>query len=193
MPSLCHCEKEFIDVLATCADNGAEVNISMLCERLTFDVISKTAFGIDTGVQKNPDHQLFQTAITVLPNILEEFAYHTCQNLYSWPWLVRLLVKVLTKLLWDPVTEMRNKAKAVIEFRRQNPQELGTVEMIPIRYDTTRLALTYWFYLMGKHPSIQEKMRKEALDAYKLELPSLSPATFMLQTLEAIEAGIKNR
>ncbi|XP_077528126.1 cytochrome P450 3A43-like [Haemaphysalis longicornis] len=136
MPSLCHCEKEFIDALATYADNGAEVNISMLCERLTFDVISKTAFGIDTGVQKNPDHQLFQTAITVLPNILEEFAYHTC----------------------PPLSPAEMEVLAA-----------HSMSVFVGGYDTTRLALTYWFYLMGKHPSIQEKMRKEALDAYKLE------------------------
>ncbi|XP_077527798.1 cytochrome P450 3A43-like [Haemaphysalis longicornis] len=217
MPSLWDCQNELIDVLNTCANIGAEVNISMLCERFTFDVISKAAFGIDTGVQKNPDNPLFQTALTVLPNFMNEFAYRTCQNLYSWPWLLRSLVKVLTKLFSDPVTEMRNKAKAVIEFRRRNPQvnlpDLAQIliddalsrryagskmnrskseERAPLSpaemeilaghsmsifvggYDTTRLVLTSWFYLMGKHPDIQEKMRKEALDAYESEGDHLS-------------------
>ncbi|KAH7943446.1 hypothetical protein HPB52_008560 [Rhipicephalus sanguineus] len=39
-------------------------------------------------------------------------------------------------------------------------------------YDTTRLALTYWFYLMGKHPDIQERMRNEVLEAFKKECGS---------------------
>ncbi|XP_077528124.1 cytochrome P450 3A19-like [Haemaphysalis longicornis] len=217
MPSLWDCQNEFIDVLHTCSNGGAEVNISMLCERFTFDVISKAAFGIDTGVQRNPANPLFETAVTVFPKFMNGFAYHACQNLYSWPWLLRLLVNVLNKLLSDPVIEMRNKAKAVIEFRRQNPQvnlpdlaqiliddalsrrdagsklDLSKTEnRAPLTkkemeimaghimaifvggYDTTRLVLTYWFYLMGKHPEVQEKMRKEALDAYKLEGDHLS-------------------
>ncbi|KAH9365445.1 hypothetical protein HPB48_018326 [Haemaphysalis longicornis] len=76
MPSLHDSQRQFIEVLGASADNGTEVNINQLCERLTFDVISKTAFGIDTEVQKNPDNPFFQTAITVFPNITDETAYH---------------------------------------------------------------------------------------------------------------------
>lgn len=46
-------------------------------------------------------------------------------------------------------------------------------------YDTTRLALTYWFYLMGKHPDIQERMRNEVLEAFKKEGDELSVPTLM--------------
>lgn len=222
MPSLLDSQRQFIEVLGSSADNGTEVNINQLCERLTFDVISKTAFGIDTEVQKNPDNPLFQTAITVFPNITDETAYHICQNLYNWSWLLRFPVKLLTMLVTNPVAEMINKAKAVIEFRRQNPQvnlpdiaqiliddalsrrngggkvddskkeniaPLSPTEMGKLAangmsifmggYDTTRLAMTYCFYLMGKHPDIQEKMRKEALEAFKFEGNHLSVETLM--------------
>lgn len=122
MPSLLDGEREFTEVLGTCADSGAEVDITKLCERFTFDAISKAAFGIDTGVQKNPDNQLFQTAITVFPNYMNGIAYRTGQNLYHWAWLLRLPVKLLTMVVSNPLEEMTDKAKAVIEFRRQNPQ-----------------------------------------------------------------------
>ncbi|XP_077527799.1 putative cytochrome P450 6a13 [Haemaphysalis longicornis] len=212
MPSLLHGQRQFIKVLGATADRGAEVDITKLCERFTFDVISKTAFGIDTEVQKNQDNPLFQAAIVVFPNSMNGFAYHMCQNLFDWPRLLRLLVKVLSMIFSDPAAEMRSQAKAVIEFRRQNPQvnlpdmaqiliddalckrnagrkmaHLTTESRAPLSpteldklagngmcifmagYDTTRLTLTYWFYLMAKHPDIQEKMRKEALEAYKAQ------------------------
>ncbi|KAK8788082.1 hypothetical protein V5799_022139 [Amblyomma americanum] len=44
-------------------------------------------------------------------------------------------------------------------------------------YDTTRLALTFWFYLMGRHPEIQEKMRHEVMKAFKEEGDNLSYRT----------------
>ncbi|XP_077526697.1 cytochrome P450 3A5-like [Haemaphysalis longicornis] len=220
MPSVLDAQREFIEILGTSAESGAEVDIAKIGERFTFDVISKTAFGIDTGVQKNPENPLFQTAITVFPNLNNGFVYHTFQNLYHWLWLLRLLVKLLRKIVSDPLSEMTDKAKVVMEFRRQNPQvnlpdmaqiliddalsrrdgdrngDLSKTEnrapLSPIKmntlaangmstfmggYDTTRLAMTFWFYLMGKHPDIQEKMRKEALDAYKAEGDHLSHDT----------------
>ncbi|XP_077528127.1 cytochrome P450 3A28-like [Haemaphysalis longicornis] len=141
MPTLWNCQNEFIEVLRTSADSGAEVNISMMCERFTFDVIAKTAFGIDTGVQKNPENPLFQTAITVFPTFMNEFPYHTCPRL--------------------------------------SPEEMEllaghSMSVFVGGYDTTRYVLTYWFYLMGRHPDIQERMRKEALEAYRLEGGHLS-------------------
>nr|XP_054919982.1 cytochrome P450 6B1-like [Dermacentor andersoni] len=44
-------------------------------------------------------------------------------------------------------------------------------------YDTTRLVLTYWFYVMGRHPDIQEKMRHEVLQAFEKEGEHLSVYT----------------
>lgn len=46
-------------------------------------------------------------------------------------------------------------------------------------YDTTRLAFTYWFFMMGKHPEIQERVRKEALEAFEKEGDHLSMQTLM--------------
>ncbi|KAH9365444.1 hypothetical protein HPB48_018325 [Haemaphysalis longicornis] len=80
MPSLHDSQRKFLEILGDSADGGVEVDINKLCERFTFDAISKTAFGIDTEVQKNPDNPLFQTAITIFPNILTGFAYNTCRK-----------------------------------------------------------------------------------------------------------------
>lgn len=44
-------------------------------------------------------------------------------------------------------------------------------------YDPTRLALTAWFFVMGKHPDVQERMREEALEAFKAEGDDLSLET----------------
>ncbi|KAL3258321.1 hypothetical protein MRX96_016709 [Rhipicephalus microplus] len=54
MPSLLHAQQQFIDILGEHSDSEVDVDINSLCERFTFDVIAKAAFGIDTDVQRNP-------------------------------------------------------------------------------------------------------------------------------------------
>ncbi|KAH7944414.1 hypothetical protein HPB52_019245 [Rhipicephalus sanguineus] len=76
MPSLLHAQRQFIGILGEHADRGVDVDITSLCERFTFDVIGKAAFGIDTDVQRNPDNPLFKDALAVLPNITTGFLYH---------------------------------------------------------------------------------------------------------------------
>lgn len=44
-------------------------------------------------------------------------------------------------------------------------------------YDTTRLTLSYWFYLMATHPDVQEKMRSEVLQAAEADGGDLSHQT----------------
>ncbi|XP_077526694.1 cytochrome P450 3A4-like [Haemaphysalis longicornis] len=219
MPSLVDGQRQFIEVLGKCADTGAEVNITKYLERLTFDVISKMAFGIETDVQRKPENPIFQTALTVLPNIAKGFVYNTGQNLFPWPWLLRRPLQLLSLCFANPLAAMTDKAKAVIEFRRQNPEvnrpdlaqilidyvlgrgdEAGensakidpkvpipnaTMDMLASNsmaiflggYDTTRLAMACWFYLMGKYPDVQEKMREEALKAFDAEGEFLSMET----------------
>ncbi|KAH9365442.1 hypothetical protein HPB48_003958 [Haemaphysalis longicornis] len=75
MPSLINAQQQFLEVLGSMADAGTECEIGSRCERLTFDVISKAAFGIDTHVQKNTDNPLFKTAIECFPNIMKGFFY----------------------------------------------------------------------------------------------------------------------
>lgn len=222
MPSLIDAQQQFLEVLGGIADADTECDISSRCERLTFDVISKAAFGIDTHVQKRTDNPLFKTAIEVFPNIMKGFFYNLGQNLYNWSWLITASIKIIDIFFENPLAIMTIKAKDVIEFRRRNPQvnlpdmaqilldnalkdrapakatgEKGTSnrEPLPPRtlnelatnvmdvfvggYDTTRLAFTYWFFMMGKHPEIQEKMRKEALEVFEKEGEHLSMQTLM--------------
>ncbi|XP_037522206.2 cytochrome P450 3A19 [Rhipicephalus sanguineus] len=44
-------------------------------------------------------------------------------------------------------------------------------------YDTTRLVLTNWFYVMARYPEVQEKMRQEVLEAFAKEAGQLSLLT----------------
>lgn len=222
MPSLINAQQQFLEVLGSMADAGTECEIGSRCERLTFDVISKAAFGIDTHVQKNTDNPLFQTAIECFPNIMKGFFYKLGQNLYNWSWLIKASIRIIDMFFENPLATMSIKAKNVIEFRRLNPQvvlpdmaqllldnalkdrgpgngtgenESGHRGPLPTKtlnelatnvmdvflggYDTTRLALTYWFFVMGKHPEIQERVRKEALEAFEKEGEHLSMQTLM--------------
>ncbi|XP_065297862.1 cytochrome P450 3A6-like [Dermacentor albipictus] len=220
MPSLLHAQKQFVDVLGEHADRDADVDINSLCERFTFDVIGKAAYGIDTGVQRNPDHPLFKSALPVVANLTSGFFYHLGQNLYHWEWLLKLAFKVIGAISSNPLAEMTKKATEVIRYRRKNPQvrvpdmaqilldglveeevsEAGkydvsvdntaplpqeTLNLLSSNcmaifiagYDTTRMALTFWFYLMGRYPEVQEKMRQEVLDAFDTEGDHLSLRT----------------
>ncbi|KAH9365439.1 hypothetical protein HPB48_003955 [Haemaphysalis longicornis] len=122
MPGLIDAQKQFLEILGGIADAGTEVDIGRHLERLTFDVVSKAAFGIDTHVQKSTDNPLFQTAIQCFPNIMKGFFYNFGQNLYNWSWILRASVNMIDPFFENPLALMVNKAKEVIEFRRLNPQ-----------------------------------------------------------------------
>ncbi|KAH6943026.1 hypothetical protein HPB50_014033 [Hyalomma asiaticum] len=122
MPSLLNAQQQLVSILGEHADSGVEVDIHSLCERFTFDVICKAAFCLDTNVQRNPDNPLFKKAITVVPNVNSGFLYHLGQNLYHWPWLLRLRSKVLRAFYTNPLADMTTKAADIIMYRRKNPQ-----------------------------------------------------------------------
>ncbi|KAH7949599.1 hypothetical protein HPB49_012649 [Dermacentor silvarum] len=215
MPSMLHALQQFIDILGEHADRGVEVDINSLCERFTFDAISKAAYGIDTNVQRNPEVPMFQNALAVVPKLNAGFFYNLGQNLYHWRSLLKVPAKLLGTLYSNPLAEMTKKTTDVIQYRRMNPQ-VGLPDMAQILldglvnaensaaqknkanvditaplptetlnqlssncmtvfiggYDTTRLALTFWFYVMGKHPDVQEKMRVEVLGAFERRFTS---------------------
>lgn len=222
MPSMLHALQQFIDILGEHADRGVEVDINSLCERFTFDAISKVAYGIDTNVQRNPEVPMFQNALAVVPKLNAGFFYNLGQNLYHWRSLLKVPAKLLGTLYSNPLAEMTKKTTDVIQYRRMNPQ-VGLPDMAQILldglvnaensaakknkanvditaplptetlnqlssncmtvfiggYDTTRLALTFWFYVMGKHPDVQEKMRVEVLGAIEKEGDHLSYQTLV--------------
>lgn len=122
MPSLIDAQHQFLEILGGIADAGTEFDIGSRLERLTFDVVSKAAFGIDTHVQESTDNPLFQTAIQCFPNIMKGIFYNCGQNLYHWSWILRASLKILDPFFKVPLAVMANKAKDVIEFRRLNPQ-----------------------------------------------------------------------
>lgn len=220
MPCLHEAQSEFLTILGECADSGGEVDIGSRCERLTFDVISKSAFNLDTQCQRNPQNPVFQMALRCFPGIMSGFMYHLALNLYHWPRVIKILHKFFGHFFTNPLVALTKYAAELIKFRHENPQidvpdmaqlllddalgksnsetkksEMRTMTPAPLSeeklyelgtncmdvflggYDTTRLALTYWFYLMGKHPDVQERMRSEVLEAFKKEGDVLSIQT----------------
>lgn len=219
LPSLLDAEGQFIKILGDNADRGAEVDIEEHCARFTFDAIAKAAFGIDTGVQRDPRNPIFQAVLQVLPNMMEGFVYKMGQSLFHWSWLFMVPLRVASLFTSNPFAEVSKKAKGVIEYRQLNPQvslpdmaqillddaldrkdaaaktgsktksraplPAATIQKISTNslfvflggYDPAHSVLTYWFYLMGKHTDVQERMRQEALEAFKMEGDHLSKKT----------------
>ncbi|KAK8765874.1 hypothetical protein V5799_007345 [Amblyomma americanum] len=221
MPSVHDAMRQLLEVLGEHVDRGVEVDINTYCERFTFDVISKAAFSIDTGVQRNPNHPMFLACLATFPNFMRGFFYRMGQSFYHWPWVIKSLQKLIDLLYHNPLAASTLESLKIMNFRYENPQgnitdmaqllldeALGKKEGAPKKegipapvtqekmievatnamdiflggYDTSRLTLTSWFFLMGKHPDVQEKMRKEILEAYKNEGEFLSIKT--LQSLQ---------
>ncbi|XP_017462724.1 PREDICTED: thromboxane-A synthase-like, partial [Rhagoletis zephyria] len=67
------CTDIFLDKVQKKANSGEEFDLYQAFQLLTTDVIAKTALGIDTDVQNNPDDEFFQAAkalFDIRPNAL---------------------------------------------------------------------------------------------------------------------------
>ncbi|CAN8007478.1 unnamed protein product [Ixodes pacificus] len=212
MPAMHHAVDCFLNILDGYAERGQELDISEVSAQLTFDVIGKTAFGIDTKVQDSMDNPLYRAAIDAHPYLMSGAIHNLAQSFTQWPWLLRLLLPVIRLVTVNPLEALVHKVQGVVEFRRANPlikkvdllqnlleavlpsggesevEQNGSSPAVPslikvqkhmaadevasnssliflAGYDTTRLTLSYWAFLMGKHPDVQEKMRTEVMQA----------------------------
>ncbi|KAL1483022.1 hypothetical protein MTO96_033407, partial [Rhipicephalus appendiculatus] len=122
MPALLDAQREFLNILGEYADSGAEMDIGQRCESFTFDVISKSAFNLDTQVQRSPENPLFQKALRCFPGIMSGFMYNLSLNLYHWTWVYKIINKLFGYFFTNPLSEMTKYAAEIIKFRHQNPQ-----------------------------------------------------------------------
>lgn len=68
--------QQFLTKLGKAADTKEEIDMTELTAALTFDVVSKVAFGVNTNVQKNADLPIFKAALACLPNMMDGTFYN---------------------------------------------------------------------------------------------------------------------
>lgn len=76
MPALEHAMKRFMATLNGYVDRSQEVDMSEVTAVLTFDIIGKMAFGIDTNVQESTDQPLYKAVIYAHPFLMSGAIYN---------------------------------------------------------------------------------------------------------------------
>ncbi|KAF8788941.1 Cytochrome P450 3A24 like protein [Argiope bruennichi] len=100
-------------------------DIYPMYQGLTMDVIGRTAFGIQTDLQNNPDDPLLRCSKVFFdrdirnPILLLGFSFHSLNII--WNWLVRLILIFKNKGT-NPIKELTDSVKKVIETRRRNKE-----------------------------------------------------------------------
>ncbi|KAL3196656.1 hypothetical protein MRX96_045156 [Rhipicephalus microplus] len=131
-------------------------------------------------------HKLFSCFFT---NPLSEMTKYAAELIKFRHQNPQVDVPDMAQLLLDDALGKNNEETTNKEAQQALPVSLSQEKLYELAtncmdvflggYDTTRLALTFWFYLMGKHPDVQEKMRTEVLEAFKKEEDELSVQTLM--------------
>ncbi|GFV39314.1 cytochrome P450 3A41 [Trichonephila clavipes] len=114
-----------LEVLQARAQKGKEFDIFDIYQRLTMDVITKTAFGIQTDVQKNPKSRLLRaTKLIFMANYKDPIIFVAL----VFPLFRKLCVKLQECLITlmnngtFPHTMCIRGIKKVIKMRRTNPE-----------------------------------------------------------------------
>ncbi|GIY54435.1 cytochrome P450 3A8 [Caerostris darwini] len=133
-----------LEVLQEGSQKGQEFEIFDVYQRLTMDVITKTAFGIQTDVQKNSKSGLLRaTKLIFTTSYTDVFIFIGM----AFPILRKVCIKLqeLVATLLNkgrpPHTMLRTGIKKVIEMRRSNPQA-KKIDLLQLMLDSSAAAET---------------------------------------------------
>ncbi|GIY50882.1 cytochrome P450 3A29, partial [Caerostris extrusa] len=100
--------------------SGESFDIYPMYQGLTMDVIGRTAFGIQTDSQNNPNDPL-----------LRSISFRSLNTL--WTWMNRIRLMLINKGT-NPIKELIGSVKAVIAMRRKN-KESGRPDLLQLMID----------------------------------------------------------
>lgn len=106
--------------------SGENFDIYTLYQRLTMDVIGRTAFGIQTNVQKNPDDPLLRLAYILFHfpfPFISALIMSSFNSLVSLVRFVRNFGGFWVNKGANPIEELFERCKAIINTRRENPEQ----------------------------------------------------------------------
>ena len=187
--------QQMIDIIDTVVgewQDGQTLDIHGEMVKITLQIVSKTLFNIDTqqDVQKVKDSVdviVKQFASITSSRIPIPFFVPTPQNLkvmkifFQFPRSARRMIRARKKLghLDDLLSDL---FKAQQELGVTDKQVLDEVfTLLVVGHETTATSLTWAFYLIAKHPEVQEKMEEEiqrVMGDKKIEVEDIRKLTY---------------
>lgn len=196
-----------LPILSSAAASSAVLDFQDLLQRFTFDNICRIAFGFD------PSYLLPSLPDTKFARAFEESTKLSSERFNAAIPLVWKIKKLLNigseKRLRIAISEVRDLAKKIVREKRQELKEKSSLDSVDLlsRFlnsgisdedfvtdivisfilagrDTTSAALTWFFWLLRKHPNVEKEILKEIKE--KSDAPVYDEVKDMVYTHAAL-------
>ncbi|XP_036147957.1 cytochrome P450 6k1 [Monomorium pharaonis] len=171
---------------------GLIIDVKDICSKLTMDIISSTAFGLDVNAFKDPNvdfrqygKMIFQTNYIRGWEILGFFFLPSLVRVFKLTMFGKETTKYLRKLFWETMTRRINSGERrydlidiLIELRKNNSDEeienfkfdgddlmAQAASFFSAGFDTSAVPTAFALYELALQPDIQSKLRKEIHEA----------------------------
>jgi len=181
-----HFMEKFLQIIE--ATKRQKVNISPLISRLTLDIICLSAFNINFHAQDETEftkrylNAINTFAVEFLWRLMNlfyhvDFFYHFTDSYRRYTAALKLLHETTETIIKNRLQARDSGKKEYIDFLEILISSTGddgkSISFEELRaevdtfmfegHDTTTQGLTWTFYLLAKHPNIQEKAREEIM------------------------------
>ncbi|XP_042150356.1 cytochrome P450 3A9-like [Ixodes scapularis] len=126
LPLMDTCTDEFLEVLDSLHEQEKAFEIREVFQKLSLDVIVRSAFGVQSNVQKNPGTTGMNAIVKMILDGLNEFRtgwmefFVACFPEFSLVW--KLVLMWRQRFMKLPVDKMYNCIMPIIDIRRSNPE-----------------------------------------------------------------------
>uniref|UniRef100_A0A4D5RJP9 Putative cytochrome n=1 Tax=Ixodes scapularis TaxID=6945 RepID=A0A4D5RJP9_IXOSC len=113
---------EFLDILREkAADGQREVDVCPLLDRVAFDMVARTAFGVKLDVQRKPEEPLFQESKLLLRKSLSGIFNKLAQFFSGVKGLLPILMFLEDLFNTQAFSALAKLSEPIIQHRKQNP------------------------------------------------------------------------
>ncbi|CAN7975133.1 unnamed protein product [Ixodes persulcatus] len=113
---------EFLDILREKAAGGQrEVDVCPLLDRVAFDMVARTAFGVKLDVQRKPEEPLFQESKLLLRKSLSGIFNKLAQFFSGVKGLLPILMFLEDVFNTQTFSALAKLSEPIIQHRKQNP------------------------------------------------------------------------
>ncbi|EEC12208.1 hypothetical protein IscW_ISCW010003 [Ixodes scapularis] len=113
---------EFLHILREkAADGQTEVDVCPLLDRVAFDMVARTAFGVKLDVQRRPEEPLFQESKLLLRKSLSGIFNKLAQFFSGVKGLLPILMFLEDLFNTQAFSALAKLSEPIIQHRKQNP------------------------------------------------------------------------
>ncbi|KAG0430365.1 hypothetical protein HPB47_022744 [Ixodes persulcatus] len=159
------CIEELMSVIATKTNSGQSVDMRRIFQNLSFDVITRAAFGARTNIQTSPRGSEGDVLMTAALDSLRQF---------NTGWLTYIARA-------EQSTKINRKRRMTTEEIQANASTF-----LIAGFETTGTTLAFSAYLLAKHPEIQDKTRDEVRSIIEKENGLTYDGVFSMRLLDQV-------